>query len=329
MKLEDIGFYTLSNERIKVSKKGIRSSPMRRCELIITESCNFSCPYCRGLDSYIYGDRKKKELSIEEIKNVIDIWCAEGPLFAIRFSGGEPTLHPNLEDAVKYARNKRIARIAISTNGSADIEKYKALVKLGVNDISISLDACCAEDGDKLAGNKTGSWQHTIEVLKEISKVCYVTVGIVLTSDNVDNCVQTIILAHNLGVDDIRIISAAQYNEPIKGLEAVPQYILDAHPILKYRVTNFLCGRNVRGLSELDNYRCPLIFDDCIVAGDYHFPCVIYMREKGQPIGKINYYMREERVKWVYYHNTHKDPICKNNCLDVCVDYNNKWIEYE
>ena len=64
MKLENIGFYTLSDER---AKNVSITSRMKRCELIITEYCNFSCGYCRGLKSEIYGDRKLKQLSFLEI----------------------------------------------------------------------------------------------------------------------------------------------------------------------------------------------------------------------------------------------------------------------
>ena len=64
------------------------------------------------------------------------------------------------------------------------------------------------------------------------------------------------------------------------------------------------------------------------VALNYHFPCVIYMREQGNPIGKVSKNMRKERQEWFEKHNTFLDPICKNNCLDVCRDYNNKWGEF-
>ncbi len=59
------------------------------------------------------------------------------------------------------------------------------------------------------------------------------------------------------------------------------------------------------------------------VAGDYHFPCIIYMREKGDPIGRVNKNMRMERLKWVETHDAFKDEICKKNCLDCLVKYNN------
>jgi hypothetical protein len=60
------------------------------------------------------------------------------------------------------------------------------------------------------------------------------------------------------------------------------------------------------------------------VLGDDHYPCIIYLREGGRPIGKVGPNMRQERSAWCDRHDAHKDPICSKNCLDVCVDYNNK-----
>lgn len=324
MKLNNIGFYSLYDER---AKNVSEYSQMKRCEMIITEYCNFKCPYCRGLDDEIYGDRKLKQLVIEEIKQNIDYWCKNSPLENIRFSGGEPTLHKDIVEAVDYAKNKGIKRIAISTNGSSSLELYKELINKGVNDFSISLDACCAEDGDKMAGGKKGSWEKVVNNIREISKLTYVTVGVVLTPENIEKSIDIIYFAHDLGVADIRVISSAQWDKPIPGLSTIKQDVLDAHPILKYRVNNFIQGRNVRSIKKTDNKRCPLVLDDSVIAGDYFFPCIIYMREKGNPIGKVGNNMRKLQAEWVKFHNTHTDPICKKNCLDICVDYNNKCRE--
>jgi sulfatase maturation enzyme AslB (radical SAM superfamily) len=43
--LENIGFYTLSDDRCKNASS---TSPLMRCELVLTDACNFKCPYCRG-----------------------------------------------------------------------------------------------------------------------------------------------------------------------------------------------------------------------------------------------------------------------------------------
>jgi hypothetical protein len=52
------------------------------------------------------------------------------------------------------------------------------------------------------------------------------------------------------------------------------------------------------------------------------------MREKGDPIGKVSENMREERKQWKENTNCFDDPICSEMCLDVCIDYNNKWGAY-
>lgn len=322
--LKNIGFYTLSNERARNTSE---TSQMKRCEMIITEYCNFKCPYCRGLKDEIYGERPIKELSLDEIKRNIDFWCEGEPLENIRFSGGEPTLHKNIVEVIEYAKFKGIKRIAISTNGSNKFELYKKLIEAGANDFSISLDACCAEDGDKMAGNVKGSWDKVIENIKKISELTYVTVGVVLTPENVQKTIDTAIFADSLGVSDIRIISAAQWNEPIEALNNMPKELLEKYPILNYRVNNFKNGVNIRGMKEINSPKCALVLDDSVIAGDYHFPCVIYMREKGEPIGKVSSNMRKERKDWFERHNTFNDLICKKNCLDVCCQYNDKYRE--
>lgn len=317
MKLEKIGFYTLSDHRVSQASG---TSPMWRCEIILTERCNFKCPYCRGLS--VLSMDCEKDIDIKVAKETLETWIKDG-LRNIRFSGGEPTLYPYLNDLVRMCKEGGVERIAVSSNGSMPFKVYEELIDNGVNDFSISLDACCASFGDKMAG-VDGKWEIVVENIKKIAKLTYVTLGVVLTPETVDDTQQIIEFAHSLGVADIRIISAAQYNELVKGLSDISQEILDSHPILKYRVEHFNEGRNVRGIQEYDSHKCFLVRDDSVVAGKWHFPCVIHMREGGLPIGEVGPNMRKERLAWLENHNSFNDPICRKNCLDVCIDYNNK-----
>jgi hypothetical protein len=111
----------------------------------------------------------------------------------------------------------------------------------------------------------------------------------------------------------------------IQGLYDLEQNLLDKYPILKYRIENFKNGVDVRGIKKNDSNRCAIVLDDSVIAGDFHYSCVINMREGGKPIGKVGPKMREERKIWFETHDTHKDPICKKSCLDVCIFYNNKY----
>lgn len=317
MKLEEIGFYTLSDKR---AQNVSGSSPLWRCELILTDRCNFKCPYCRGLRKDCKGD-----MTIERAKEVVDFWAAEG-LRNVRFSGGEPIVWKDLPKLVAHAKMRGVERIAISTNGSAPLHHYKKLIDAGVNDFSISLDACCSSFGEEMCGGCPGAWEKVVENIREISKLTYVTVGVVFTERTIATCKDVVMFAHDLGVADIRVISSAQYNEVLTGLLDLPSEILDSHPILKYRIENFRKGRGVRGLSDFDAKRCHLVQDDMAIAGEFHFPCIIYLREGGNPIGKIGASMRQERVEWFKMHDCQKDKICKNNCLDVCIDFNNRSV---
>ena len=73
--------------------------------------------------------------------------------------------------------------------------------------------------------------------------------------------------------------------------------------------------------------KCKLVLDDMAVAGDPHFPCIIYMRQGGASIGKVGPNMRSERLEWYKRHNSHEDKICRFVCLDVCVNFNDKAAE--
>ncbi len=316
MDLQDIGFYTLSDDRAR--NAGI-SSPLWRCELLITSQCNFKCPYCRGTDM-------SADITFEHAKKIVDIWASQG-LKNIRFSGGEPTIVPWLPELVTYVGSKSsIERIAISTNGTESLKYYQDLVRRGVRDFSISLDACCASYADIMSG-KTGYFDTVSENIKELSKMTYVTAGCVFDKNNVNMFLKTLEYAEALGVSDIRIVSSAQYNEMLTAIKKIPDNLRGKFPILNYRVNNYLEGRNVRGLKSSDNNRCPLMLDDMAVKGDKHYPCIIKMREGCAPIGLVNTHMRSERLAYYMHFDTQRDDICKNNCLDICVDYNNKFRE--
>lgn len=319
MKLEDIGFYTLSDKR---AKEVTPVSQLKRCEILLTDKCNFKCPYCRGVREDCKG-----EIPLEKVKSIIDIWAKDN-LENIRFSGGEPTLYSNFIEVVRYAKEKGIKRVAISTNGSADRDYYVKLWLAGVYDFSISLDACCALLGNKMTGN-VKIWDKVTSNIQELSRMAYVTVGIVFTEENANQVTEIIRFADRLDVADIRILSSAQYNKAIKNLDKLSDRYKQENPILRYRINNFANGRNVRGIKETDNHQCPLVLDDIAVAGNYHFPCIIYLREQGEPIGKINPNMRAERYKWFLKHNSYFDKICRNNCLDVCIDHNNKCRDFK
>jgi pyruvate-formate lyase-activating enzyme len=312
--LDEIGFYTLTDERARrVALKP--NPPLSRCEFLLGGRCNFRCPYCRHVGG--------PDASFADVIDTLRLWIADG-LQAVRFSGGEPTLWEGLRSVIAFAA-KNIARVAISTNGSAPWETYESLIAAGANDFSVSLDACCAADGKRMAGGIDGAWDTIVDNIKRLSRLVYVTVGVVLTESNQAHLLKIIAFAHSLGVADIRVIPAAQHEDVLQ----VGNLPVSAHyPILNWRWARIHAGKTVRGIHAADNQKCALVLDDMAVMGKKHYPCIIYLREGGHAIGDVGPNMREERRVWYEKHRSDCDPICSRNCLDFCIAYNNRVAEW-
>lgn len=314
--LDNIGFYTLCDERARNISV---SSPLWRACFVVTSRCNFKCPYCRSLHG--------SDMEFEFFRRIVRDMSVNHGLKNIRLTGGEPTLHPRLGDMVREARALKVGRIAISTNGSADLDLYTDLVKLGVGDFSISLDSCDPCVGGALTGRfDEAIWKRTIENIKALSRLTYVIVGITIGEKNCQRACEIIEFAHGLGVADMKLSTDSKWNREIPGLDKLSPAVLESHPILRYRVNSFLGGRNVRGLRPQDCHSCPLVMDDIIICGSHHYPCIVQLREGGQPIGSVRDVaaMRDERREWGLAIDTHKDCVCKPYCMDIFADCNNR-----
>lgn len=102
--------------------------------LELTRRCNLTCPHC-----YIHGGApRENEMPATEFYRLLDEFADMG-VWAVAFTGGEPTLHPEFASLVRYAR-KRNLLVGIATNGMfLTQELLNGLPTDGVI-ISVSLD---------------------------------------------------------------------------------------------------------------------------------------------------------------------------------------------
>ena len=116
--------------------------PMNRrinyLRLSLTEVCNMRCDYCVS-DEYAGHVDLKERLADESIDVVLESFRRMG-FEKIRFTGGEPFLHPHLLQTIKKARRLGYETISITTNASVakDIKPY---IAAGLTHINISLDS--------------------------------------------------------------------------------------------------------------------------------------------------------------------------------------------
>src|SRR4030042_2174044 len=83
-------------------------------DIELSDACNLRCKMCvHGLGGVKNVGFMEENLAIKLIDQ-----CAKACVFSIKFNWrGEPTLHPFLPKAVKYAKNKGILEVQINTNG--------------------------------------------------------------------------------------------------------------------------------------------------------------------------------------------------------------------
>jgi MoaA/NifB/PqqE/SkfB family radical SAM enzyme len=189
------------------------------------------------------------------------------------------------------------------------------------------LDACHPLLADSIA-RVNHQWEKIVQNIRQLSKITYVTTSIVLSNENAGQANEIISFANDLGVADIRFVTASHDEQLMLKLKDVPSGMLDKYPILKYRVNNLRFGRQVRGLQSSDTHRCYLVLDDSVVSGKWHYPCGVYLREGGTPVGEVNPCMRRQRIEWMISKDTHADQICRQFCSDMYADYNNKFEEF-
>lgn len=83
--------------------------------LEINTGCNLDCPICFA-DSGHQPDGFS--LSREQVEAGLDAFvAAEGNPEVVMFSGGEPTIHPEILDFVRLANDKGIGLVTVNTNG--------------------------------------------------------------------------------------------------------------------------------------------------------------------------------------------------------------------
>src|SRR5215470_17185626 len=99
--------------------------PMRRC--------NLDCGYCNEYDDV------SKPVPLEEMKRRLDLLADMGTSI-ITISGGEPLMHPELEEVIKHIRQRGMIAGMITNGFLLSVERIKSLNAAGLEHLQISID---------------------------------------------------------------------------------------------------------------------------------------------------------------------------------------------
>ncbi|MBM4112966.1 MAG: radical SAM protein, partial [Phycisphaerae bacterium] len=107
--------------------------------LSITDRCNFRCVYC--LDPGVRFAPPRTLLSVDEMLLLAEV-CVDLGIDRIRVTGGEPTLHPELERILRSLSSLPLRDLSMTTNGAlASRDSMRRWRDAGLRRLTFSLDA--------------------------------------------------------------------------------------------------------------------------------------------------------------------------------------------
>ena len=171
------------------------SAPLRM-DLALTYRCNNKCSKC-----YVENLRDVRELSTNEWKQVLDkLWEIGVP--HVTFTGGEPTIRPDLYKLVEHAEDLGIITGIIS-NGRKfkDKKLVNTLIASGIDHFQITIESHDPSIHDSMCGQR-GAWKETVEGIKNIVPTpVYIMTNTTLTPYNIIDIEKTVEFLHSLGID--------------------------------------------------------------------------------------------------------------------------------
>jgi MoaA/NifB/PqqE/SkfB family radical SAM enzyme len=123
--------------------KGIRStSHPVLAHIVPTRRCNLSCTYCNEFDDF------SKPVPLAEMLRRIDLLADLGTSI-ISFSGGEPLLHPELDDLIVRIRQRGAIASMITNGFLLNAKRIQELNRAGLEHMQISIDNVKPDDVSK------------------------------------------------------------------------------------------------------------------------------------------------------------------------------------
>lgn len=175
-----------------------RPSAPYRMDLALSYRCNNDCAHC-----YNVSERDDPELTTAEWEQIIDrLWQVGVP--HIVFTGGEPTLRPDLPQLIAHAQaNGQIT--GVNTNGRrlSDPKYVQQLVDAGLDHIQITLESHEASIHDDMVGRK-GAWNQTIAGIRNVlNSRLYVMTNTTLLQENSEQLSATLDFLAEMGVPTV------------------------------------------------------------------------------------------------------------------------------
>ena len=134
-------------------------------EIALTYRCQNRCTFCYA--SAPERGPEVPEMTTAEIRRILDAIVDDAQVPTVSFTGGEPTLRPDLPELIGYAKSRRL-RTNLITNGiRCGANGYVELLAGGLDSAQVSLEAAQAEIHDTIVG-RPGAWRRTVQGIRNL-----------------------------------------------------------------------------------------------------------------------------------------------------------------
>jgi len=184
--------------------------------LRLTYTCNNSCIFC--LDYENQKDENEKFITLRQIKKNIERVRNKSNK-KIVLSGGEPTLHPQVLDVIKYAKKQGFAKIQLISNGRMFYYKkfLNEIIKSGIDEITISFHSHIPSIYEELTDVK-GSYLQALQGFKNLLKLnarlknkIIINIDIVINKLNLSHIKETILFFAKHGIYEFDLLSVMPF----------------------------------------------------------------------------------------------------------------------
>jgi MoaA/NifB/PqqE/SkfB family radical SAM enzyme len=166
-------------------------------QFYVTARCNLTCEQC----NVIYANADQEEVTTEQCRRIAENLARIGTSVVL-LTGGEPFVRRDIVSIAQAMIEQRV-HPRLQTNGLATREQLEAMSRIGVHDISISLDAVVPRLQDVINGGYNRSWEVAIRTMAGVNELfpkdSFAAIGCVLAPRNLEHIVAVVEFATAIG----------------------------------------------------------------------------------------------------------------------------------
>lgn len=318
--LSKITFARLSNFAInylsfhvsRLFKKNLHAGMPVSISIEPTTACNLGCPECpSGLKKFSRPTGNLKPATNQHIINTI----ARKGLYVNFYFQGEPFIHPQFLDLVKYAKSKKLYT-ATSTNAHFLTDAMaKKTVESGLDRLIVSIDGTTQQTYEQYRVH--GQLQKVLDGTRQIlkwkkelgSKTPYVIFQMLVVRPNEHQVEDARQLAAQMGVDEIRFKTAQVY-EYEKGNALIPHN--EKYSRYKKQPNGTYTIKN-----KLEN-QCWRMWQGCVFTWDGSIVPCCFDKDASYKLGNIGNHDFRTIWKSEAYNSFRQNILKSRKKIDIC-----------